>query len=112
DRAPYPRRPDCTGAQPMSATTRTVDDALAHFELVEGAGSPTEGTACVMTAVSWIAGEAWTDSPSCARRLLRNLAIAANDAEGTSAQDRAEILRAGEHGLIDTWWIPDAVVAA
>ena len=91
--------------------THTIDEAIERFDLISGPGSVAEGKACVMTAISWVAGEAWSDSPSCAHPILRRLAIAANDADGTTPEQRAEILRAGETGLIDTWWIPVEVIA-
>jgi len=43
-------------------TAHTVDEALARFDLVGGSGDR-ERTACVMTAISWIAGEAWSVRP-------------------------------------------------
>jgi len=89
----------------------TIEEALAKFDLIEGKGDG-KTTACVMSAISWVAGEAFTDAPTCAHRLLRSMTISANDADGTTAEDRAAILKAGEHGLLDTWWVPDEVVAA
>ena len=91
--------------------THTIDEAIERFDLISGPGSVDEGKACVMTAISWVTGEAWSDSPSCAHRVLRRLAIEANDADDTTSEQRAEILRAGETGLIDTWWIPIEVIA-
>lgn len=103
---------DPTIDMPKEGTvTRTIDDALNKFELVRGAGDG-KTTACVMTAISWVAGEAWTDHPPCAHRLLANLAIRANDADGTTAEQRAEIVKAGASGLLDTWWVPTEVVLA
>src|SRR5690606_34258742 len=40
-----------------------------------------------------------------------SLIVSANDADGTSPTDRADLVRAGETGLLDTWWIPSIVVA-
>jgi len=91
--------------------SHTIDEALAKFDLIAGKGDGRK-TACVMSAISWVAGEAFTDTPSCAHRLLRALTINANDADDTTPEDRAAILRAGEHGLLDTWWVPDEVIAA
>jgi hypothetical protein len=93
-------------------TARTVDEALGKFRLVPGAGSESEGTACVMTALAWTAGEAWTDHPQCAHPILASLAIRANDAAETTPEQRAEIVKAGATGIIDTWWVPTTVVLA
>jgi hypothetical protein len=93
-------------------TTHTIDEALARFQLIGGsAGDPDENTACVMTALSWVAGESWSDHPKCAHPVLANLAIRTNDHGDTTEAERAAILRAGATGLIDTWWLPGEVVA-
>lgn len=91
-------------------TVHSVDEALDRFELINAAGSETDGTACAMTALSWVAGEAWTDRPQCASRLLTNWVINANDDTGTTVEQRKELVRQGETGIIDTWWIPDLVM--
>ena len=93
----------------LPTLAHTIDEALERFNLISGAGNG-ETSACVMTAISWVAGEAWSDSPECAHRLLRYMAVAANDHPATTPEQRADLVRAGEHGLIDTWWIPDTVV--
>jgi hypothetical protein len=93
-------------------TAHTIDEALDRFTLIDGPGSATENKACVMTALSWVAGEAWSDSPACAHPILARIAINANDADDTTPEQRAEIVRAGEHGIIDTWWVPGEVIAA
>ena len=90
-------------------TPRTVDQALERFQLIDGPGDR-ETTACVMTAISWVAGESWSDHPACAHPILANLAIRANDHGDTTAEQRADIVRAGATGLIDTWWIPGEVI--
>jgi len=87
----------------------TAAEALEKFRLVPGAGNQ-ESTACVMTAVSWMAGESWSDSPDCSHRLLRQMVIPVNDHPDTTPEDRARILRAGEVGLVDTWWITGEVI--
>ena len=93
-------------------TAHTVDEALERFQLIGGStGAPDRNTACVMTALSWVAGESWSDHPRCAHPVLANLAIRTNDHDGTTEGERAEILRAGATGLIDTWWLPGEVVA-
>lgn len=90
--------------------TRTVDDALNRFTLIDGQGDG-DTTACAMTALAWVAGEAWTDHPRCANRALASLVIAANDADDTTVEDRRHIVREGATGVIGTWWVPDSVVA-
>ncbi len=96
----------------MAPTTHTIDEALAKFQLIGGSiGDPSKDTACVMTALSWVAGESWSDHPRCAHPVLANLAIRANDHDGTTETERAAIVRAGATGLIDTWWLPGEVVA-
>ena len=93
-------------------TAHTVDEALERFQLIGGStGAPDRNTACVMTALSWVAGESWSDHPRCAHPVLANLAIRTNDHDDTTEGERAEILRAGATGLIDTWWLPGEVVA-
>ena len=91
-------------------TKHTVDEALATFTLGNGAGNEAQHTACVMTAVSWMAGEAWSDMPRCSHRLLRPIVIRANDAPDTTPEQRAAILTAGAVTLLDSWWIPDIVI--
>jgi len=96
----------------MAPTTHTIDEALERFQLIGGStGDPDRNTACVMTALSWVAGESWSDHPDCAHPVLANLAIRTNDHDDTTEGERAEILRAGATGLIDTWWLPGEVVA-
>ena len=93
-------------------TTHTIDEALERFHLIgNSGGNPDKGTACVMTALSWVAGEAWTDHPRCAHPVLANLAIRTNDHDDTTEAERIAVLRAGETGLMDTWWLPGEVVA-
>jgi hypothetical protein len=76
---------------------RTVDQALERFQLIDGPGDR-ETTACVMTAISWVAGESWSDHPRCAHTVLANLAIRTNDHDDTTEDERAEIVRAGATG--------------
>ena len=91
----------------------TIDEALERFTLIGGnAGSPDKNTACAMTALSWVAGESWTDHPDCAHPILADLANRANDHGDTTPEQRAQIVRAGATGLIDTWWLPGEVVVA
>lgn len=47
--------------------------------LSAGAHSPGDGKACVMEMVSYLAGEAWSDTPSCTYRPLARAAQVVND---------------------------------
>lgn len=91
-------------------TAHTVDEALGRFSLIASTGSPDRNEACAMTLLAWVAGEAWTDHPRCTHPILANWAIRANDADGTTPDQRAQMVRAGETGILDTWWIPSEVV--
>ena len=96
----------------MAPTTHTIDEALERFQLIGNSGGDADkGTACVMTALSWVAGEAWSDHPRCAHPVLANLAIRTNDHDDTTEAERIAVLRAGETGLMDTWWLPGEAVA-
>jgi hypothetical protein len=88
----------------------TVDEALGKFTLIAGSGDG-KTTACAMTALSWIKGYAWSEAMPCAHRTIRGWVIRANDASSTTIAQREELIRAGELGVIDTWWIPTVVVA-
>ena len=93
-------------------TVHTIDEALDTFELIAGVGSETSRQACAMSLLAWVNGDEWTDAMSCAHPLIRSLVIRANDDAGTTAEDRAELVRLGEHGVIDTWWVPTEVIVA
>lgn len=56
----------------------TVPDGLPS--LASGAHSPTEGKACVMEYVSVLAGERFSDRPSCTNRVIAAAARSLNDA--------------------------------
>ena len=86
----------------------TIDEALGRFCLEKGTGDGKE-TACAMTMLSWVHDETWTDSPDCAHPVIRNNVVNVNDTE-LSHEQRAEIVRRGEYGVLDTWWIPTEVV--
>src|ERR1035441_4559372 len=94
-----------------AAKKRTITGALKQFNLIAGAGSESSKEACAMTLLAWVAGREWTDSPPCAHRLIRNRVINMNDASGTTKAMRATIVKAGATGILDTWWVPDLVVA-
>jgi hypothetical protein len=91
---------------PDSTLAHTADEALARFTLISGAGSEATNQACAMTALAWMAGAAWTARMECAHPLIRQNVIAANDTATTTPEMRAELVRAGVDGVIDTWWIP------
>ena len=97
----------------MTITTRhTVEEALTKFELVSGAGDGKQ-TACAMSMLNWICyntEKGWSDAPECAHGLIRQVVIRANDAAGVTPEMRGELVKAGEHGILDTWWIPTEVV--
>jgi hypothetical protein len=95
----------------MTTTIHTIDEALSSFELIAGPGSESEKKACAMTLLAWISGQGWTDHPSCAHRILSDAVIRGNDAEGTTKKMKAELVRSGQDGVLDTWWIPGEVIA-
>src|SRR5208282_2112031 len=88
----------------------TIDEALSQFELIAGVGDA-EKTACAMTLLAWMAGREWTDHPECAHRLIANIVIKANDTNDTTPEMRAELVKLGQEGVLDTWWIPGSVIA-
>ena len=88
-----------------------IEKALAEFELIGAVGSEAKKKACAMTLLAWVCGEEWSDHPPCASRLIANSVIRANDHPSTTPQMRRELVRAGEKGVLDTWWVPDEVVA-
>ena len=92
-------------------TRHTIDEALDTFDLIAGPGSEADKKACAMTLLAWVNGDEWSDAMSCAHPVIRQNVIGANDETTTTAADRAELVRLGEHGVIDTWWIPTEVVA-
>jgi hypothetical protein len=55
--------------------------SIEGFLLVAGAGNATKKRACIMSAVSWIAGEPWSDHPACASPVLTSFAIRLNDSD-------------------------------
>jgi hypothetical protein len=90
---------------------RTIDSALKEFTLIGGVGSPESKKACAMTLLSWVAGRPWTDHPPCAHRILCDIVILGNDADSSTARSRASLVKAGQVGVLDTWWIPGEVIA-
>jgi hypothetical protein len=94
----------------MAKPTHTIDEALKNFDLISGAGSEDSKEACAMTLLAWVAGREWTDRPPCAHRLIRNEVVQVNDASGTTKAMRTAIVKAGETGILDTWWITDQVI--
>ena len=91
----------------------TIDEALEKFELIgRSTGSEAEHKACAMSLLAWVNGDEWGDAMSCAHPLIRQQVIATNDHPDTTAEDRKTLVRLGEHGVIDTWWVPVEVVLA
>ena len=90
-----------------------IEEALSRFTLIGGVGDGKQ-TACAMSLLNWIWGDSnkWTDSPECVHPLIRVVVITANDASDTTPEMRAELVRLGERGALDTWWVPDVVVTA
>lgn len=88
----------------------TVKEALDRFTLIGGAGKESDNTACAMTLLAWVNGDPWTDHPPCAHPLIAQQVIAANDRPDTTPDQRAGLVRAGEGGVLDTWWVPTEVV--
>ena len=98
----------------MTMTTRhTVEEGLTKFKLISGAGDGKQ-TACAMSLLNWICyntERGWSDAPECAHPLIRQQVIRGNDADGVTGEMRAELVKAGAEGILDTWWIPVEVIA-
>ena len=74
--------PDIEGEAMSNLTNRTENTMNIPSglpTLSAGAHRPNEGKACVMEYIALLAGEAWTDSPSCTHRLLARAAQQVND---------------------------------
>ncbi len=93
----------------METMTRTIDEGLNQFTLVHGLGDG-ETTACVMTLVSWLAGEGWSDKPDCVHPLIGRVIIRSNDHPDATYQSRADLARDAAT-MMGTAELPDAVVA-
>lgn len=87
-----------------------LDEALGKFDLIAAQGDG-EKTACAMTLLAWMAGKDWTDKPECAHPTICSQVIQANDADRTTKAMRADLVRLGVEGVLDTWWVPAEVVA-
>jgi hypothetical protein len=90
---------------------RSIDEALANFELIAGAGNEEDRRACAMTLLTWICDEPWTAHPQCAHPVIANNVIQANDAHTTTKEMRADLVRAGVKGVLNTWWVPGEAIA-
>ena len=64
----------------MSALAPEKHAWLEHIELATGQHPGPNGVACVMEAVSYIAGEPWSDHPECASKVITGFLIRWNDA--------------------------------
>jgi hypothetical protein len=90
---------------------RTIEEGLKEFRLINGAGSEKSHEACAMTLLAWVAGRTWTHRPPCAHPTLASIVIRANDVSTATSRTRAALVKAGEEGVLDTWWIPGVVIA-
>jgi hypothetical protein len=90
-----------------------VEEALRRFTFVAGSeGNPDKGTACPVSALSWVAKEEWSDHPDCAHPMICNVVIEAADDPATTQEDREALVHAGVTGLLDTADVPTEVVLA
>jgi hypothetical protein len=90
-----------------------VEEALERFELVAGLeGDPDIGTACPVSALSWVAGEEWSDHPECAHPMICDVVIEASDDPSTTQEDLEALVWAGVSGLLDTAAVPTEMVLA
>ena len=88
----------------------SIDEALDRFTLVAGSGNWDDSQACAATLLAWAKGYEFTYHLECAHPILNSMAIEANDDDATTPNHRERIVRAGETGLLDTWWIPALVI--
>jgi hypothetical protein len=111
----------------FSFTQETIDRALSEFDLIDGAGTESDRTACAMTLLTWMCGrrwdrrkkewvedgptKEWSDHPECASPLVASLTIRANDHTHTTKEMRRELVKLGVKGALDTWWLPGVVIA-
>src|SRR5690349_7970455 len=63
----------------MSPSELVRDINLETLVLMKGGHKSLEEGACVMEAVSYIAGEAWSDHPKCASPVITSIMIGLND---------------------------------
>src|ERR1700722_11814583 len=65
-----------------------------------------------MTLLAWLDEcDEWTDHPRCCHSIIASQVIMANDAPRTTVEDRAQLVRLGLDGALDTWWMPNEVIA-
>jgi uncharacterized protein YjbI with pentapeptide repeats len=85
---------------------------LAEFKLIAGEGALEDHEACAMSLLAWLDEcDEWTDHPQCAHPVITDQVIRANDAKTTTTEQRAELVRLGTTGVLDTWWVPVEVIA-
>ena len=91
----------------------TLDELLDEWTLKKStAGDEAAHTACAMSLLNyWKHGEL-TDMLSCGHPLILHNVITAFDHSATTHEQMVAITRAGEHGAVDTWWVPTEVVVA
>jgi len=68
--------------------TAAIDqDKLASIaSLKKGGHAPTDGEMCVMEAVAYVAGEAWSDAPQCACPVITAFLVSWNDSLSSDAE--------------------------
>lgn len=118
-----------------SKPQHSIDEALNKFDLVDGVGNG-KNTACAVSMLGWIAGhKQWNDEPVCANSDIAKTVIDGNDwkdpklprfktknpydknymrytkqSEDKIKERRANLVKLGFDGLLDTWWIPDDII--
>ena len=73
----------------MIPTAEAIKEA-AGSGLVRGMGAPSPGARCILSAVSWAAGEGHHDAPSCIAPHRQAFLVRLNDASWSSAEARLE----------------------
>ena len=72
-------------------TSEAIAERIAHFGPLKAGKHDPNGEACVMEAVSWVAGEKWSDHPACACPVIAEFLRSWND--GLFDDDRDRLLR-------------------
>jgi len=89
----------------------SIDELLADWKLVKNSkGDPGKHEACGASLLSIKAGEKFTDRLECAHPTLNSLMISAFDSSHATPADLEALVRAGEHGMVETRWIADTIV--
>lgn len=72
-----------------------------RIRLIPGAGDPREGQLCIMSLAAHLAGEPHSDAPSTTSPLIREFAIALNDATTADVRQRLKPFAPGVLGTKD-----------